>query len=133
MAALSRSSLKLKTGLRLRRYACSGAGAASFTFLVRVVFFTAAAFVEGLVAVSLTAVALAAVVLVRGRLVEADMVVFASPMYYFGLSAQLKRVIDRFYAINGQIKGAPKKAAFMLTFADTAKEEAEPMLLITAR
>jgi len=57
------------------------------------------------------------------------MVVFATPMYYFGISAQMKRVIDRFYAINGQIKGAPKKAAFMLTFADTAKEEAEPMLL----
>lgn len=65
----------------------------------------------------------------RPHLVEADMVVFATPMYYFGISAQMKRVIDRFYAINGQIKGAPKKAAFMLTFADTAKEEAEPMLL----
>ena len=47
----------------------------------------------------------------RPKLIEADMVVFASPMYYFGVSAQMKRVIDRFYAINGQIKGARKKAA----------------------
>lgn len=64
----------------------------------------------------------------RPRLVEADMVVFATPMYYFGISAQMKRVIDRFYAINGQIKGAPKKAAFMMTYANTSKQEAEPML-----
>lgn len=67
--------------------------------------------------------------LVRPRLIEADMVVFATPMYYFGISAQLKKVIDRFYAINGQIKGAPKKAAFLMTYADTSRKEAEPMLL----
>ena len=65
----------------------------------------------------------------RPRLVEADMVVFAIPMYYFGMSAQMKRVIDRFYAINGQIKGASKKAAFLMTYADTSAKEAEPMLV----
>ena len=65
----------------------------------------------------------------RPRIVEADMVVFATPMYYFGMSAQMKRVIDRFYAINGQIKGSPKKAAFMMTYADTAEKEAEAMLV----
>lgn len=65
----------------------------------------------------------------RPRLVEADMVVFATPMYYFGIFAQMKSVIDRFYAINGQIKDNPKKAAFLMTYADTAKKEAEPMLL----
>ncbi len=67
--------------------------------------------------------------LVRPRLLDADMVVFATPMYYFGISAQLKKIIDRFYAINGQIKGTPKKAAFLMTYANTAKKEAEPMLL----
>ena len=46
----------------------------------------------------------------RPKLIESDMVVFATPMYYFGISAQMKRVIDRFYAINGQIKGASKKS-----------------------
>ena len=60
----------------------------------------------------------------RPHLIEADMVVFATPMYYFSISAQMKRVIDRFYAINGQIKGARKKAAFLMTYADTAKKEA---------
>lgn len=63
----------------------------------------------------------------RPRLIEADMVVFATPMYYFGISAQMKRVIDRFYAINGQIKGVSKKAALLMTYADTSTKEAEPM------
>ena len=62
-------------------------------------------------------------------MIDADMVVFATPMYYFGISAQMKRVIDRFYAINGQIKGVSKKAVFLMTYADTANKEAEPMLL----
>lgn len=64
----------------------------------------------------------------RPRLIEADLVVFATPMYYFGISAQMKRVIDRFYAINGQIKGASKKAAFLMTYANTSGKEAEPIL-----
>ena len=63
----------------------------------------------------------------RPHLIDAE--VFATPMYYFGISAQMKRVIDRFYAINGQIKGAPKKAAFLMTYADTSRTEAEPMLV----
>lgn len=66
---------------------------------------------------------------VRPHIVAADMVVFISPMYYFGFSAQLKKVIDRFYAINGQIKGKRKKTAFMMTYANTAAKEAQPMLM----
>lgn len=64
----------------------------------------------------------------RPHLIAADMVVFATPMYYFSLSAQLKKVIDRFYSVNGQIKGAHKKAALLMTYADTSDKEAEPML-----
>ena len=63
----------------------------------------------------------------RPHLVDADMVVFATPMYYFGFSSQLKTVIDRFYALNGQIKGAPKQAAFLMAYANTDPKEAEPM------
>lgn len=64
--------------------------------------------------------------LVRQNIVDADMVVFASPMYYFGLSAQLKAVIDRFYAINGKIH-VSKKAALLMTYANTAAAQAEPI------
>lgn len=38
---------------------------------------------------------------------DADMIVFASPIYYFIMSAQLEAVIHRFYAI-----GTPKKAKY---------------------
>ena len=63
---------------------------------------------------------------VRKQIIPADMVVFATPMYYFGLSAQLKAVIDRFYAINGQIH-VPKKAALLMTYANTAPSQAMPI------
>lgn len=49
---------------------------------------------------------------VRDNIVTADAVVFATPMYYFGISAQLKAVVDRFYAINGKIH-RPKKAVLL--------------------
>ncbi len=38
---------------------------------------------------------------------DADMIVFASPIYYFIMSGQLESVIHRFYAIN-----APEKARY---------------------
>ena len=63
---------------------------------------------------------------VRNHIVDADVVVFATPMYYFGVSAQLKAVIDRFYAINGQIH-RPKKAVLLMTYANTAASEAVPI------
>lgn len=63
---------------------------------------------------------------VRTHIVDADMVVFATPMYYFGVSAQLKAVIDRFYAINGKIH-CPKKAALLMTYANSAASQAQPI------
>ena len=62
--------------------------------------------------------------IVRGRLVEADMVVFATPVYYFGFSAQLKTVIDRFYAIHGKL--GVKKCALIAAFGNPSSRVAEP-------
>ena len=39
---------------------------------------------------------------VNPHLLASDLIVFCTPLYYFGFSAQLKLVIDRFYAINNQ-------------------------------
>ena len=64
---------------------------------------------------------------VKANIVDADAVVFATPMYYFGISAQIKAVIDRFYAINGQIH-VPKKAVLLMTYADTSAKEAQPII-----
>lgn len=44
---------------------------------------------------------------------EADMIVFASPIYYFTMSAQLEAVIHRFYAINHPAKA--KYSALLLS------------------
>lgn len=37
------------------------------------------------------------------RLVDADLIALVSPVYYFHITAQLKTVIDRFYARSGRI------------------------------
>lgn len=63
---------------------------------------------------------------VREHIVDADLVVFVTPMYYFGISAQLKAVIDRFYAINGKIH-VPKKAALFMTYANNSKHDELPI------
>lgn len=63
---------------------------------------------------------------VREHIVPADAVVFATPMYYFGISSQLKTVIDRFYALNGQIH-VPKKGALLMTYANTSPKQAIPI------
>ncbi len=64
---------------------------------------------------------------VRKHIIDADLVAFAAPMYYFGISAQIKAVIDRFYAINGKIH-VPKRAVLMMTYANTAASEAKPII-----
>lgn len=67
--------------------------------------------------------------IVRPHLISADMVVFVTPMYYFGFSAQIRSVIDRFYAINSSLKAKPKKTAFMMTYANATDDDAQPMLM----
>ena len=44
---------------------------------------------------------------------EADMITFASPIYYFTMSAQLQSVVQRFYAITHPAKA--KYSAFLLS------------------
>lgn len=46
---------------------------------------------------------------------EADMIVYASPIYYFGMTAQLSAAIQRVYAIGKPVKAA--KAALLLSSA----------------
>ncbi|MBR2783878.1 MAG: flavodoxin family protein [Firmicutes bacterium] len=40
----------------------------------------------------------------------AEAVVFVTPIYYFGMTAQLKAAIDRFFPINGALRESSKKA-----------------------
>ena len=45
----------------------------------------------------------------REHLLNSDVVVFVTPMYYFGMSSTLKKVIDRFYSIDPQLKEKTNK------------------------
>ncbi|MEL7635445.1 MULTISPECIES: flavodoxin family protein [Sporomusa] len=51
-------------------------------------------------------------------LLSADMVVFVTPLYYFGMSSQIKIAIDRFYANNSALRAQPKKFAVLATCGD---------------
>ncbi len=48
-------------------------------------------------------------------ILDSDMLVFVTPIYYFGFSAQIKGAIDRFYSRNGQIQRKHLKSAFIAT------------------
>ena len=51
------------------------------------------------------------------KMLEADMIVLATPLYYFGMSAQIKTVIDRFYSRTGSLHN--KKSILMATAWDS--------------
>lgn len=51
--------------------------------------------------------------IIRQAVLEADMIVFATPLYYYGMSAQLKTVIDRFCAYNSSIQRKHMKSALL--------------------
>ena len=48
------------------------------------------------------------------HVLESQMVVFVTPLYYYTVSAQLKTCIDRFYSRAGQVSGG-RKAVLMAT------------------
>lgn len=48
-------------------------------------------------------------------LLAADLVVFVTPLYYYGMTAQLKSVIDRFYAVDRSLRQPPKGAMLIAT------------------
>ncbi|MBP3870360.1 MAG: flavodoxin family protein [Faecalicoccus sp.] len=58
---------------------------------------------------------------IRRKLLVSDMVVFATPLYYYGMSAQLKMVIDRFCAYNSSLNSRHLKSA-LLTVAWNADD-----------
>lgn len=62
-------------------------------------------------------------------LLAADMVVLVSPIYYYDWTAQLKTVIDRFYAHSPLLRSLNKKAALLLTMEDDTMESADGAIL----
>lgn len=58
---------------------------------------------------------------IKAKLLAADMVVFATPLYYYGMSAQLKTMVDRFCAFNSSLNRRHLKSA-LLTVAWNADD-----------
>lgn len=52
------------------------------------------------------------------KMLDADLLVLVTPLYYFGFSAQLKTIIDRFYSRTGRLHG--KKSIILATAWNTA-------------
>lgn len=64
---------------------------------------------------------------IYAELLDADVIVFASPMYWWGITGQLKTVIDRMQAIIGHagIENLRKKStALLMTFEGGGKQAA---------
>ena len=63
---------------------------------------------------------------IRDKMLAADVIVLASPIYFYSMTAQMKAVIDRTYAFYQQLAG--KTFYFLITCAATEAEYTQTML-----
>jgi multimeric flavodoxin WrbA len=57
--------------------------------------------------------------MVLQKILKADCLVFATPVYYFGMSSQLKAMVDRFYARTMEITRKRLKVVLIATSWDS--------------
>ena len=57
----------------------------------------------------------------RSRILESEMIVFATPLYYYGMTSQLKTVVDRFCSFNSSLNRKHLRSA-LLTVAWNAAD-----------
>ncbi len=62
---------------------------------------------------------------IAAGLADADCVVFATPIYYFGMNGQLKTVIDRFYGIEPTIRKG-QKSMLITAMSDNSEATIAP-------
>ncbi len=55
----------------------------------------------------------------KKQILDADMMVLVTPLYYFGVCAQLKTVIDRFYSFTGKLDSKGMKTALIVAAWDS--------------
>ena len=56
--------------------------------------------------------------LILPHVVKADRIVLATPLYYFGFSAQIKMAVDRFYGVNQAMRDHPKQGILLAACGD---------------
>lgn len=52
------------------------------------------------------------------QLLTAEAVVLVTPLYYFGMTAQLKRTVDRFFSVNSILRETPKQFLLLAACGD---------------
>ena len=67
-------------------------------------------------------------ILVKESLLKSDVVVFVTPLYYFGMSAQLKTVIDRFHSISGKLSEKVRSGVLISTQASPLDSTAKVLI-----
>lgn len=65
--------------------------------------------------------------LLREQVLASDMIVFVTPVYYFGMSAQLKTVIDRLYCIDKPLREKHVKSLFICTCWSSNESVIKPL------
>ncbi|WP_343208155.1 flavodoxin family protein [Anaerolentibacter hominis] len=65
---------------------------------------------------------------IHDALREADLAVIASPIYYAGLTGQMKSVIDRLFVAKGKAFDNIKEAKLLLTYASETGESIVPCI-----
>ena len=63
----------------------------------------------------------------KENILSSDIIVFVTPVYYFGFSSQIKKVIDRFYSIDMRIKQSHKKGILISVQHSQSEEVTEAL------
>ena len=58
---------------------------------------------------------------IKAKILSADLIVLVSPLFYFGFTAQMKTVIDRFYAFNSELRAKNQSAILLSAGGDSNK------------
>ncbi|QOR36318.1 flavodoxin family protein [Clostridium sp. 'deep sea'] len=66
--------------------------------------------------------------LIYRKLQEADVWIIATPIYWWGPSAQLKLMVDRWYSFYKAMDCSNKKVALLITMGDTKMKVAQPTI-----